>query len=120
MAITEAYELDGVTIGTTEWSIDANESFTINSTSLNTTAGVYQLWVDGGNIAKGDVFQVAMYEKVEATGGAQKLFARWTMAGVQAEIFVTPTFILMNGWTMTLKKISGTDRAFDASIRKVA
>lgn len=120
MAITEAYELDGVTIGATEWSIDANESFTINSTSLNTNAGVYQLWIDASNVAKGDIFKVRCYEKVEATGGAQKLFAAWTIAGVQAEIFVTPTFILMNGWTFTIQKISGTDRAFDASIRKIA
>lgn len=120
MAISEPFELDGVTIGTSEWEIAQNEAFTINSTSLNTDDGVYQLWVDAGNMAKGDEFQIAMYEKVEATGGAQKLFGRWTLLGVQSEVFVTPTFILMHGWAMTLKKIAGTDRAFDASIRKVA
>jgi hypothetical protein len=120
MAITEPFELDGVTIGVTEWAITQNESFTINSTTLETTAGVYQLWVDASTMLKADQFRIKGYEKVEATGGAQKRFASWDLLGVQTEVFVTPTFILMNGWTFTLQKIAGTDRAFDAVVRKVA
>lgn len=116
MAITEAYELDGVTVGTSELSIVSG------TTTLQTitTAGVYQLWVDAGNMAKGDEFRVKLYEKVEATGGTKKVFAQWTLLGVQTEVFVTPSFVLMNGWDMTITKIAGTDRAFDASIRKIA
>lgn len=116
MAITEAYELDGVTVGASELSIVSG------TTSLQTitTAGVYQLWVDAYAMAKGDEFRVRMYEKVEATGGTKKMFAEWTLLGVQADNFVTPTFVLMNGWDMTIQKIAGTDRAFDASIRKIA
>lgn len=116
MAITEAYELDGVTVGASELSIVSG------TTSLQTitTAGVYQLWIDAYAMAKGDEFRVRMYEKVEATGGTQKMFAEWTLLGVQADNFVTPTFVLMNGWDMTIQKIAGTDRAFDASIRKIA
>ena len=104
MAITEPYELDGVTVGTTE---------------LSVVAGVYQLWVDPGNMAKADEFRIRAYEKVEATGGTKKVFAQWSLLGVQSEVFVTPTFILMNGWDFTITKVAGTDRAFDASIRKV-
>lgn len=116
MAITEAYELDGVTVGASELSIVSG------TTSLQTitTAGVYQLWIDAYAMAKGDEFRVRMYEKVEATGGTKKMFAEWTLLGVQADNFVTPTFVLMNGWDMTIQKIAGTDRAFDASIRKIA
>lgn len=116
MAITEAYELDGVTVGASELSIVSG------TTSLQTVtdAGVYQLWVDAYAMAKGDEFRVRMYEKVEATGGTKKMFAEWTLLGVQADNFVTPTFVLMNGWDMTIQKIAGTDRAFDASIRKIA
>ncbi len=116
MAITEAYELDGVTVQSSELSIVSG------TTALQTitTAGVYQLLIDAGNMAKGDEFRVKIYEKVEATGGTKKVLAQWTLLGVQSEIFVTPTFILMNGWDMTIQKIAGTDRAFDASIRKVA
>lgn len=116
MAISEAYELDGVTVGASELSVVSG------TTTLQTITddGVYQLWIDAGNMAKADEFLVRLYEKVEATGGTKKVFAQWSLLGVQAEVFVTPTFILMHGWDMTIQKIAGTDRAFDASIRKVA
>lgn len=114
--ITEPYEMDGVTISTTEISIVSGTS----ALQTITTAGVYQLWVDGGAMLKGDEFEIRVYEKVEATGGVKKPVLVARISDVQSEIFVTPTLILMNGWDMTLKKIAGTDRAFDASIRKVA
>ena len=115
MAITEPYELDGVTVGTTELSVVSGTT----TLSTITTAGVYQLWVDPGNMAKADEFRIRAYEKVEATGGTKKVFAQWSLLGVQSEVFVTPTFILMNGWDFTITKVAGTDRAFDAAIRKV-
>ena len=115
MAITEPYELDGVTVGTTELSVVSGTT----TLSTITTAGVYQLWVDPGNMAKADEFRIRAYEKVEATGGTKKVFAQWSLLGVQSEVFVTPTFILMNGWDFTITKIAGTDRAFDASVRQV-
>jgi len=116
VAITEAYELDGVTVGASELSIVSG------TTSLQTitTAGVYQLWIDPGNMAKADEFVVRGYEKVEATGGTKKVFFEHSLLGAQAEVFVTPSFILMNGWDFTIQKLAGTDRAFDASIRQVA
>lgn len=116
MAISEPYEMDGVTISTSEISIVSG------TTTLQTITddGVYQLWIDASAMAKADEFRVKMYEKVEGTGGTKKVFAQWSLLGVQNEIFVTPTFILINGWDMTITKIAGTDRAFDASIRKVA
>lgn len=116
MAISEPYELDGVTISTTEISIVSGTS----TLQTITDDGVYQLWIDPGNMAKGDEFRIKLYEKVEGTGGVKKVFVQWNLLGVQTEIFMTPTFILMNGWDMTITKITGTDRAFDASIRKVA
>ena len=119
MAITEAFELDGVTpSGTTELSIPRNATYDVAQSQA--TAGVYQLWIDAYAMAKGDEYRVRLYEKVEATGGTKKVFFSATLLGVQAEVFVTPTFVLMNGWDMTLTKIAGTDRAFDASIRKIA
>ena len=116
MAISEPYEMDGVTISSAEISIVSG------TTSLQTITddGVYQLWVDAYAMAKGDEYRISAYEKVEATGGTKKVFAQWTLLGVQTEIFVTPTFILINGWDFTIIKVAGTDRAFDASIRKVA
>lgn len=115
MAISEPYELDGVTVGASELSIVSG------STSLQTITddGVYQLWVDPGNMAKADEFLIRCYEKVEGTGGTKKQFFYASLMGVQSENFTAPTWILINGWDMTITKIAGTDRAFDASIRKV-
>lgn len=116
MAITEPFELDGVTVGVTELSIVSGTT----TLQTNTTAGVYQLWVDAFTMAKGDEYRIRVYEKVEATGGTKRVVFDATLADAQSTLFVTPTMILMNGWDMTIQKIAGTDRAFDASIRKVA
>jgi len=116
MPISEPYELDGVTVGATELSIVSGTT----TLSTITDDGVYQLWVDAGLMAKGDEYRIRIYEKVEGTGGVKKVVFVATLADVQSEIFVTPTLILINGWDMTLQKIAGTDRAFDASIRKIA
>lgn len=115
MPITEPYELDGVTVGTGELSIVSG------TTTLQTVTddGVYQLWIDAGTMAKADEFRIRIYEKVEATGGVKKVVLEASLQGVQVENFVTPTFVLLHGWDMTIQKIAGTDRAFDASIRKI-
>lgn len=117
MAISEPYELDGVTVGASELSIVSG------TTSLQTITddGVYQLWVDPvTNMAKGDEFTIRIYEKVEGTGGTKRVVFKATLSDTQSELFVTPMLILINGWDMTIQKIAGSDRAFDASIRKVA
>jgi hypothetical protein len=116
MPITEPYELDGVTVGTTPISIPSGTT----ALSTITDDGVYQLWVDPGVMAKADRFRIRIWEKVEGTGGVKKVACEWTLLGVQTEIFVSPSLILINGWDMTIEKLAGTDRAFDASIRKIA
>lgn len=116
MAISEPYELDGVTVGSSAISIPTG---TTTPASV-TDDGVYQLWIDAGNMAKGDEFIVKILEKVEATGGTQKIVFSATLSDAQSEVFVTPTLILMHGWDMTIAKVAGSDRAFDASIRKIA
>jgi hypothetical protein len=118
VAITEAFARNGVTVGTSEYSIPADT--TTGVPTSQTDDGVFQLWVtDQGNMTKTEEYQISIYEKIE-TNGPQKLIFRATIKGVQSEAFVTPTLILLHGWDMTLKKLAGTDRAFDASIRKVA
>lgn len=113
MAITTAYELSAVTVGATELSIVSGTT-TLQSI---TTPGVYQLVIDAANMAKGDEFVVRLYEKAKAAG-TKRVFSQWSLQGVQSELFITPTFMLLNGWDMTITKLVGTDRAFDASIRK--
>ena len=118
MAVTQYAELDGVSITTTEWAVVSNEAFTVNSTSLETTAGAFQLWVDTTDMVKGDDLQIRLYEKVEATGGAQRLVQEWRLLGAQATNFVTPVFLLMNGWEFTLDCIAGTSITVDAAVRQ--
>lgn len=118
MAISEPYELDGVSISSSEISIVSG------TTSLQTITddGVYQLYVDpiGAAMAKGDEFAIRIYEKVEGTGGTKRELFKAILSDAQSQAFVTPTLILINGWDMTIQKIAGTDRSFDASIRKIS
>lgn len=117
MTITvEAFTGSAVTISTTEISM-------INGTSTiatNSTAGIYQAFVDLNAVAAGDVFEFRAYEKT-ITGGTQRLVYYARFANAQASpIFVSPTLVLGIGWDMTLIKSSGTDRALTWRISKVA
>lgn len=117
MALTIELEvLDNVTISTTEYSV------TNNSTSIatNTADGIFQLFVDDqGNMTKTEEYQIRVLEKVH-NGGTQKQVFLATIKGVQSEVFVTPPLALGNGWDFTIKKLAGTDRAFDARITQLA
>lgn len=115
MAVTEFDSISAVSISTTEISILTGTSTLTDSTS----PGAYQLIVDGiaASMAKGDEFEVRVYEKCLSGSTRRTLFLA-RMNDAQTELLITPTLMLLNGWNMTLKKIAGTDRNFDASIRK--
>lgn len=115
MAVTQAFEIDGVTVGATELSIITGTT----TPGASETAGVYQLWVDCANMQKGDVYAIRAYEKVEPTGGTVRVAFSAFVQGAQSEVFVAPPLALMFAWDFRIQKISGTDRAFDASIRLI-
>ncbi len=115
MPISQAYSISASTVGATEYSIVTDSTTLAN----DTTDGVYQLEVDTSTMAKGDVYRIRIYEKAIA-GAGKRLKVSGTIMGVQVENVTSPSLILMNGWDMTITKISGTDRAFSASIRQVA
>ena len=115
MPLSEAYTRTALTVSTVELSLVSGTS----ALQAITTAGSYQLWLDAANMAKGDEFQVRVIEAARAAGTGREL-AEFSLKGVQTEVFFTQHFILLNGWDFTIKKIAGTDRAFDASIRKAA
>ena len=117
MAITiEKWTLDAVTVGTTAISVISGTT----SASSDTTDGVYQLWVDDNtNMTKTEEYEIRILEKVH-NGGTQKTVFRDTIKGVQSEVFVTPPLMLGNGFDFTIKKLAGTDRAFDARVSQVA
>jgi hypothetical protein len=114
MAVTAPYEQPALSVSTTELSLISGTSTLQN----NTTAGVYQLFVDGvANMAKGDRFRVKVYEKVRS-GGTKRAVFQADLYNAQSEPLCTPPLMLLQGWDMTIQKIAGTDRAFDTSIRK--
>ncbi len=119
MSVTEIYELDGVTVGSTAYSIPSGST----TPAAITTDGVWQLWVDpvqGGALTKGDHFEAVIMEKV-LSGSTQRRACSMQFGGVdQVENFVMPPMLLMHGWDMLIDKIAGTDRAMDASIRGTA
>ena len=98
-------------------------SFTALGTGGDTTDGIYQFYIDVSNLQGGatpDTIEVQVLEKVLSSGTARIVFEA-TMSGVQDEpIWVSPTLILLHGWTIQMKQTTGTARTFDWSQRKVA
>ena len=115
MAISEAYAVSE-TVSTTEWSLTTDSA----GPDADTNDGVYQCFLDLNALLKADIFEFKVYEKVQSASTQRVVFSV-RFANAQSEPnWVSPSLILMHGWDMTLKKIAGTDRAIDTSIRKVA
>lgn len=115
MAISEPY-VNSASITATEYDLPSN------STAIGaiTTDGIYQCFLDLNALAAGDVFEFKCYEKVRSAS-TQRVVYSARFAGVQgAPNWVSPTLVLINGWTMTLKLISATARTIEWSIRAVA
>lgn len=113
MAITEAYT-GTATVGVTELSLVSGTT-TLQSVA---TPAVIQLFIDTANMAAGDEYEIDIKDKV-ISGGTQRSLYLATLDGKQSGPFVTASLILYHGWDITLTKITGTDRSFSWSIRKV-
>lgn len=115
MAISEAYT-GTETVSTTEWSMTTDTS----GPDTDTNDGVYQAVIDLSALAAGDVFEFKCYEKVLAASTQRLVFYAQFANAQGTPVWASPSIILLHGWDMTLKKVSGTDRSIDWSIRKVA
>lgn len=115
MAISEAFA-GSETVGTTEHSLTTDTA----GPDLETSDGVFQVFLDLSALANGDIFQFRGYEKVQA-GDTQRVFVEYTFAHAQSTPnWVSDSFVLLHGWDFTLDKMAGTDRAITWSIRKIA
>lgn len=115
MAVTVAFS-GSETVSTTEWSLTTDTS----GPDVDTTAGCFQAFLDLSALAAGDRFEFRIYEKV-LSGGTQRVAMLATFQhaqGTDGAVWISPSFLLLNGWDMTLKKAAGTDRNIDWSIRK--
>ena len=67
----------------------------------------------------GDQLQIRLYEKVQSSS-TQRVVFQAILTGAQSEpIWVSPTFILLHGWDVTLNALAGTITV-EWSIRQVA
>jgi len=110
---TEAYS-GSATIGTTEYDLPS-ASTTLGAVA---TAGVYQVFVDLSALTASDRYRLSLYEKTRSSS-TQRLVHQATYVGaLPSPVAVTPALLLMHGWTVTLQKLQGTDRAIAWSIRR--
>ena len=104
------------TVGATEHSLTTDTS----GPDAEATTGVFQPFLDLNALAAGDAFRFAVYETCR-TGDTQRLIYTSEFSGAQARpLWSGPSLLLGVGWDMTLKKISGTDRAINWRISQVA
>jgi len=111
------YTEGSATMGATEFFI-ASES---TSKTKQTSAGIYQLFLDLQNVAKSDVFEVKCTEEARAADTTEQVAWRHIIWGSQTgKAYASPALALMNGWEFSIDKIAGTDQAIPYSIRKLA
>lgn len=118
MAINEAFTGSAVTIGTGEVNLTSGTT----GTSSITTDGIYQLFIDLSNMTSTESYRLRIYEKVLSTSLNQRVVEEVVLYGAQTAqpLYVTPPLVLLHGWTFSMQKLQGTNRAFDWSIRQVA
>jgi hypothetical protein len=105
-------------ISTTEFSLTLNS--TTGAPASKTDKGTVQLVLDVSAMIAGDQYELKLYDKARS-GDTQRLASRWTMTGAQAEpLFMTPALMLGEGWDFTLKRLAGSDRTIQSSIRSYA
>lgn len=106
---------DSATISTTEYSMPADTTTGVPTTQTDTCQ--LQGWVSIESMAAGDEFLVQLYEKI-IPGGTQRVIQSWRLCHPKRFVLI-PALILHNGWDLTIKKIAGTDRTVQWSLRKV-
>lgn len=116
MAISEAFA-GNPTVGTTEYDLPSAST----TLSAQTTDGIYQLFIDLNALTSTEEYRLRIYEKVQSSG-TQRVVQEVIFSGAQTTepVYVSASMLLLHGWTMTLKKNQGTDRAIPYSIRQVA
>jgi hypothetical protein len=103
MAIAELYS-GTEAVSTTEHSLTTDTA----GPDVDTTDGVFQVWLDLSDMVLTDVLQIRLYEKVRS-GDSQRVVREWILRDVQSSpIWVSETFILLHGWDFTVDALAGT------------
>ena len=115
MAITEAFAVTE-TVTITEHSFVTDTA----GPDAEISDGVFQGFFDLNALAAGDEYEFRLYEKVQSAGIQRLVDSKRFIGAQNPPAYATPCLILLHGWDMTWKKIAGTDRSIEGSIRKVA
>jgi len=103
MAVTEAFA-GSEAVGATEHSCTTDTA----GPDLETSDGVFQVFLDLVDMIAGDRLQIRVYEKVQA-GDTQRIVYETIRDGAQSPpILVLPALMLMHGWDVTLDALAGT------------
>lgn len=114
MPIAELYS-GTKAVDTTEWSLTTDSA----GPDVDTTDGVFQVFLDVSDMIAGDELQIRVYEKARS-GDTQRVVYECSLFGVQGlPIWVSPSLILLHGWDVTLDALVGTITVL-WSIRQVA
>ena len=103
MAVTELYT-GTEAISTSEWSLTTDTA----GPNVDTTGGVFQVFLDLNDMIAGDQLQIRIYEKCRA-GDTQRVVYEAILTGAQSQpIWVSPSLMLKNGWDVTCDALAGT------------
>ena len=105
------YEFDNVTVGTTELSLVSG------NTTLQSVDGFAHrdLFIVGASLTTSDLFEIRIYGSPTNTHAQVQNGVAIPMRGPNATL-VLPFIRMAYKFDMTIKKVSGTDRAFSWSI----
>ena len=90
-------------VDTTEWDCITDTA----GPDAQTSEGSMQAQLNLSAMVTGDELQVTVYEKVVA-GEAQLIYCRSNAVGPQSRAFLVPAVTVKNGWSVTVKAITGT------------
>lgn len=114
MAIAELYT-GTEAVSTTEHSLTTDTA----GPDVDTTDGVFQVFLDVSDMIAGDQLQIRIYEKVTSSS-TQRIVYEAILTGAQSQpVWVSPSLVLLHGWDVTLDALAGTITV-DWSIRQVS
>lgn len=120
MAIAEYVSGTETVTSSSEWSLTTD---TVGP-DADTTDGIFQTYLNLATLTAStsdgpDVYEFRVYEKTISSSTQGLVYSAFFAGAQGAPNWVSPSLILMHGWDMTMKKISGTNRAIEWSIRQI-
>lgn len=92
---------------------------TFLGTDPDTTTGSFQFRVEVLNMARGDRLVIRLYEKPTGSGDTARPFLEIPLVNEQpTTLWISPGFMLGNGWRFSLEQTDGTGRTYKWAIWK--